>query len=355
MNAEKEAQAADNANDRSPGRLREILIVAGALLIGGVLMFGIYIYWNFERDHPSTQNAYINANYVWLSPQVDGEIAEVFVRDNQFVKSGDKLFQIDPSLYEAQLKAAEANLVLVHQEIEAGKARVAAAEAQVAEQKTAVETGKSLADSTRPLVRDGVEPVLKGIEVENSLVAAQSKLATLRADLTVAQREYGTPEVIQAKIDDAEATLAEARLNLDWTTVVAPADGYVTNLTLRQGDVVSSGDDLFPFIDSRVWWIDANFKETNVDRIKAGQQVKVTLDMYGDKAFSGVVESIGFSSAASFSLLPAQNTTGNWVKVTQRIPVRIKLETIDPDYPFRIGASASVEVNTDPPASATSR
>ncbi|MCY6380243.1 HlyD family secretion protein [Hoeflea prorocentri] len=353
MNAEIKTQSADEAGAQSTSRLREFLIVVGALAIGGVLLFGIYLYWNFERDHPATANAFINANYIWVSPQIDGQVAQVFVEDNQAVKAGDKLFQLDPSLYQAQLKAAEASLVLVHQEIEAGKAKVAAAKAQVAEQQTAVDTAKSLSDSTKPLVRDGVEPVLKGIEIENSLVAARSKLATLQADLTVAEREYGTPEVIQAKIDNAEATLAEARLNLEWTNIVAPADGYVTNLTLRQGDVVSSGDDLFPFIESQKWWVDANFKETNVERIQPGQPVKITIDMYGDKEFTGVVESIGFSSAASFSLLPAQNTTGNWVKVTQRIPVRIALDTIDPAYPYRIGTSVSVEVNTDPPTGAS--
>ncbi|WP_136656805.1 HlyD family secretion protein [Nitratireductor sp. XY-223] len=355
MNAEPDQNAGTAEENKPPSKLREGLIVVAALAVGGLILFGIYLYWNFERDHPGTDNAYLNANFVWISPRVDGEISEVFVTDNQLVKQGDKLFAIDSSLYDAELSAAEAALVLVHQGIEAGKARVDAAKAQVAEQQALVATAEQLTKATKPLVRDGVEPVLKGVEVENSLAEAKSKLDTLMADLTVAEKEYGTPESIEAKIQKAEASLTEAKLNKQWTTIVAPADGYVTNLSLRRGDVVTSGDQLFPFIESAIWWIDANFKETNVDRIRPGQPVTVTLDMYDDKTFDGTVESIGFSSAASFSLLPAQNTTGNWVKVTQRIPVRISLSAMQDEFPYRIGASASVEVNTDDPTPAQSQ
>ncbi|WP_419912988.1 efflux RND transporter periplasmic adaptor subunit [Hoeflea sp.] len=355
MNAEPDQKAEAAGGEQAPSKLREGLIVVAALAVGGLLLFGIYVYWNFERDHPATDNAYVNANFVWISPRVDGEVAEVFVGDNQLVKAGDKLFALDSSLYDAELSAAEAALVLVHQDIEAGKARVDAAKAQVAEQKALVATAEQLSKATKPLVRDGVEPVLKGVEVENSLAEAKSKLDTLMADLTVAEKEYGTPESINAQIQQAEAAVTQAKLNKQWATIVAPADGYVTNLSLRTGDVVSTGDQLFPFIETETWWIDANFKETNVDRIRPGQPVTVTLDMYDDKTFDGVVESIGFSSAASFSLLPAQNTTGNWVKVTQRIPVRISLSESEDGFPYRIGASAAVEVNTDDPPPAQSQ
>ncbi|MEX3009541.1 HlyD family secretion protein [Hoeflea sp. TYP-13] len=342
-------------DEKGPSRLREGLIVVIALLVGGALLFGIYIYWNFERDHPATDNAYLNANYVWISPQVDGQVADVHVINNQRVKKGDKLFALDSRLYDAQLNDAQANLVLVRQQIEAGKAKVDAAKAMVAEQKAAVNTAQEVAKRTKPLVQEDVQTVLQGIQAENNLIEARAKLETLQAELVVAEKEYGTPETINAQIEQAQAAVDEAQLNMDWTTIIAPADGYVTNFSLRRGDVVQSGDDLFPFVESDRWWIDANFKETNVDRIKPGQPVSITIDMYGDKEFSGTVESIGASSSASFSLLPAQNTTGNWVKVTQRIPVRISLEETDPDYPFRLGASSSVEVNTDDPPAAQSQ
>ena len=328
-----------------PSKLREGLIVIAALVLGGAVLFGIYLYWNFERKHPATQNASLQANYVWISPQIDGEVAEIFVTDNQLVKKGDKLFALDSRFYDAQLSAAQANLVLVHQQIEAGAARVNAAEAQVSEQQAAVKTAQQVADRTKPLVKEDVMTVLQGIQADNNLLEAQAKLETLKAMLVVARKQFGTPETTKAQIEQAQAAVNEAQLNSNWTVITAPADGYVTNFALRAGDYVQAGDDLFPFVENETWWVEANFKETSVGRIRPGQSVTVRVDMYGGKTFKGTVDSIGASSSASFSLLPPQNTTGNWVKVTQRIPVRIGLDAVDPEYPFRMGASTTVEID----------
>ncbi len=349
----------DNSHDRveknqdeenNTSKMREIFVVIGALAVGAVLLFGIYAYWNFERDHPATDNAYVQANYVWISPMVSGPLTKVAVTDNSFVKKGDLLFEIDTRSYDADLAAAQAALVLIHQEVTAGKAKVVAAQAAVAQQVVAVNTAKELADRNKPLVRDDVSPVVQGIELENSLAEARSKLEALKAALKVTQAEYGSEASIKAKIELATAKVELAQLNRDWTSVVAPADGYVTDFVLRVGDVVEAQSQLFPFVESGKWWVDANFKETGVHRIRPGQKVDITIDMYGGKKFSGTVESIGSSSAASFALLPPQNTTGNWVKVTQRIPVRIELEAENKDFRYRLGASAQVEVNTDPPS-----
>jgi membrane fusion protein (multidrug efflux system) len=347
MGEESGAQAQADAGEKPPSRVKEGLIVLGALVLGGVLLFGIYIYWNFERDHPATENAYLQANYMWISPQVDGQISEIYVVENQLVEEGDLLFAIDPRSFDAELKAAQANLVLVHQDIEAGKARVTAAKAVVTAQMAAVEAAKQKSDRTKPLVGEDVVTELKGIELEQALAEEQAKLKQVQANVVVAEREYGTPETIKAQIEKAESALAIAQLNRDWTVIRAPAKGYVTSFALRKGDVVQSADALFPFVEINQWWIQANFKETSIDRIKSGQPVTVKIDMYGGREFTGAVESLGSSSAASFSLLPAQNTTGNWVKVTQRVPVRITLQDFNEEYPYRFGASASVEVNTD--------
>ncbi len=343
------AQAQAETAEKKPSRLREALIVLAALMVGGVLLFGIYIYWNFERDHPATNNAYLQANYVWISPRIDGQVSEINVVDNQLVKEGDVLFKLDPSSYQAEVQAAQANLVLVQHEIAAGKARVDAAQSLVTAQNAVVEIAQQKSDRSKPLVATNVVPELTGIELEQTLAEEQAKLASDQANLVVAQQEYGTPETIKAQLEKAQALVDLAKLNLEWTVVRAPADGYVTDFALRVGDVVQSADSLFPFVETDAWWVQANFKETSVDRIKSGQSVTVKIDMYGDREFKGSVESLGSSSAASFSLLPAQNTTGNWVKVTQRMPVRISLEPFNDDFPYRFGASASVEVNTDPP------
>ena len=341
MGEETGAGEAERSSDqKSPSRFREGLIIIVALVIGGALLFGFYFYWNFERRHPGTQNAYIQANYVWISPQIDGEIAEIFVTDNQHVQKGDKLVALDSRLQGAQLEAAKANLVLVQQSIDADAARIEAAKAEAAEQQAALQTAQQVAERTKPLVQQDVVTVLQGIEADNALLEAKAKLKTAQAELVVAQKEYGTQESIQAPLQQAEAEVREAELNVEWTIVKAPANGYIANLTLRVGDVLQAADDLFPFVESDIWWVAANFKETSVKRIRTGQLVTVKIDMYGDKEFRGTVSSIGPSSAASFSLLPPQNTTGNWVKVTQRIPVRIGLDEMEPDHPYRLGASA---------------
>jgi membrane fusion protein (multidrug efflux system) len=154
-------------------------------------------------------------------------------------------------------------------------------------------------------------------------------------------------EVREARIATAQADVALAKLNLEWTRVPAPADGYVTQLSLRIGDVVKPQEQLFPFIESTNWWVEANFKETAVALIEPGMRATVTVDIYGDRKFEGKVESISRGAAASFSLLPPQNTTGNWVKVTQRIPVRVRILEQDPQYPFRLGASAAVSIDIE--------
>lgn len=352
------APAADEAVESTPSPLRQGLIVLGALLLGGVTLFGVYLYWGFERQHPVTNNAYVQANYVWISPRIDGQVSELNVVDNQRVTKGDVLFRLDPSFYQAELQAAQANLTLVQHEIAAGKAKVDAAQSAVTAQQAVVAIAQQRADRSKPLVRSNVIPELTGIELEQSLAEEEAKLASDKSDLVVAQQEYGTPETIQARLEKAQSLVALAKLNMEWTVVRAPSDGYVTNFTLRVGDVVETADSLFPFVETDEWWIQANFKETGVERIRVGQPVTITLDMYGDQEFKGTVESLGSSSAASFSLLPAQNTTGNWVKVTQRMPVRVALEPFNDAFPYRFGASATVEINTDAPtgdATAASR
>jgi len=326
--------------------LRQALIIFGALLFGGVCLYAIHLYWHFERAHPATENAYLQANYVWISPQIDGRVNKVHIVDNQLVEKGALLFTIDPRRYDAALKEAEAELVLVRQDVAAGKARVEAAKSRVAAQRAVVELAQQKANRSKSLVASDTVSELSGIELDQALAQEKAKLAAREADLAVAEQEYGTTESIEAKTQKAEAAVALAKLKRDWTEVRAPARGYVARVRLREGDVVETADSLFPLVEADRWWVQANFKETGIERIQPGQPVSVAIDMYDGRRFAGTVESLGSSSAASFSLLPAQNTTGNWVKVTQRIPVRIGLEELDEAFPYRIGASASVTVDT---------
>ena len=328
-------------------RRKEIIILLVTLVLGGILLVVVYAVWNYDREHPTTDDAVLKANFVWVSPQLDGQVSRISVKPNEYVRAGQTLFQIDPRPYQKRLTRAEKQLILVRQQNVADNAAVKVAAAQITEQQAVIKTAEVYAKRYRDMEKSGAASRLGTITYENSLVTARAKLLELQSDLAKAVAELGADDVQLARIQMAEADVALARLELDWTTVTAPADGTVTDLTLRLGDYVQAGQRLFPFIESADWWVQANFKETSVAKIRAGHPATIRIDIYGDKKFQGVVDSVSAGSAAAFSLLPPQNTTGNWVKVTQRIPVRVRLSRPDPQFPFHYGASATATIDTE--------
>lgn len=329
------------------GAIKQILSLLLALIIGAVLAFGAYLYWQYESEHPSADDAYVMAHYLWVAPRVNGQVTEVFVIENQRVQAGDQLFRLDARPFAAVVGKATSAERLVRQDIEVQKAAVQAAEAKVREQRANVDQAKAEFDRVEQLVKRGDEPKLRGIEVEDQYKAAQATLDDLLAELDLARKTLGPMPVQQARIDEAAEAVQLATLDLDWTLVKAPAAGRVTRVTMRPGDVVKAADQLFVLVEDGDWWVQANFDEDQIASIRPGMSADVRIDSFGKRVFQGTVESIGPASAASFSLLPAQNTTGNWVKVTQRIPVRVRLPPMDPNTPYRLGASASVSVSTD--------
>jgi membrane fusion protein (multidrug efflux system) len=144
----------------------------------------------------------------------------------------------------------------------------------------------------------------------------------------------------------AQAQLATAQVNLLYTQIYAPNEGYVTNFVLRKGQIIQAGSPQFAIVENQDWWINANFKETDLGRIKLGNKVSIKVDIYPDIKFNGIVQGVSRGSGAVFSLLPPENATGNWVKVTQRFPVRVNFINPDPKYPLRMGASCEVTINT---------
>jgi membrane fusion protein (multidrug efflux system) len=329
---------------------RQVTILAAALAFAGILSIGFYLIWKYEDLHPSTNDAYLHAHYVWISPQLNGQVSKLFVDPNQFVKAGEPLFEIDPRQYQQALIKAENQLLLVHHEVEADGARVDSARARLAEEQAELETAQQYAQHFQQMVKSGAAAELDTIHYVNAVIETKGRVAEAKAGLDEALINQGNLDVRAARVASAQADVELAKLNLEWTRVLAPADGYVTQFSLRVGDVVKPQEQLFPFVESGNWWVEANFKETDVALIEPGMRVIVTVDAYADKEFEGRVESLSRGAAASFSLLPPQNTTGNWVKVTQRIPVRIQLMQQDPKYPFRLGASVTASVDIDAPA-----
>jgi membrane fusion protein (multidrug efflux system) len=349
MSDEKSAPSEDKSIKKPISRARQVTILVAALAFAGILSIGIYKVWSYEELHPSTDDAYLHANYVWISPQLNGQISKLFVAPNQYVKAGDPLFEIDPRQYQQALTKAENQLLLVKHDVEADEARVNSARARLAEQQAELKTAEQYAKRFQEMVKSGAAAELDTIHYANALIETKGRVVEAKAALDEALVNQGSLPVREARVSTAEADVALAKLNLEWTRVLAPADGYVTRMSLRVGDVVKPQQQLFPFIESQDWWVEANFKETDVALIEPGMQAQVSIDIYADKKFKGRVESLSRGAAASFSLLPPQNTTGNWVKVTQRIPVRIRMLEQDPQYPFRLGASVTVSVDTKAP------
>ena len=314
------------------------LVVLVAAVIGGAY------YWHQSNLYVKTDNAYVNANTVEIAAQVSGSVTAVHVRDNQIVKAGDPLFDIDARPYELALSKAEAQLQLARQQAAEESAAVSAAAAQVAQRQADLANAQSNWERTSKLVASGFLSQQGGVTARTQADAARAALAAAQANLAQAKSALGEPGNENAAVRAAASAVDQARLDLEHTHVVAPTSGTIANLSLRPGNTVAPGTPLFVLIGNQEFWIDANFKETELTRIRTGQQVTIESDVYPDHPYHGVVESLSGGAGTAFSLLPPQNATGNWVKVTQRVPVRIRVVDPDPNYPLRIGTSATVRV-----------
>jgi len=315
----------------------------GIAIVLALLVFGLR-YWRHSQLYAGTDDAYVNADVVQVAAQVSGPVVQVAVVNQQHVMPGQLLFQIDPRPFEIALAQAQANLDLARQNVGEGAAAVVAARAQLAERQAQLANALSNLRRTRGLTSSGF---LSQQTVESTQMSAQTAQAAVKAaqaNLVQAQNAAGAAGEDNATIRAAEARVAQAKLDLSYARVTAPTSGTVANLTLRPGTSVQPGQPLFSIVSDREYWVDANFKETDLARIHPGQSATVRLDMYPGHPFKAVVESLSGGAGTAFSLLPPENATGNWVKVTQRVPVRVRIVSPDPRYPLRIGTTAAVEV-----------
>ncbi|MHB2267131.1 HlyD family secretion protein [Aliihoeflea sp. PC F10.4] len=325
-------------------RLKVVLLLGAVVL----LAVGFYWWWRHQTLYPSSDDAYLQAHIFTVTPQVSGTISEIDLVNNQHVTAGDILLRIDDQALRLAVDQARAQLTIAQQNADSATQNVAAAQAQVEAAQS------SLTESTTELTRS--EQLLSTGVVTNAVVdqlrAAQqqatAQLSASRATLAAAQAQAGSGAMLTAGVEVAQAALGQAQVELDHATVTAPASGWVANLSLRPNQAVTAGVPLFSVVEDEEWWVDANFKETDLERVRPGQPATISVDMYPGVRLSGEVESIGAGSGATFSLLPPENATGNWVKVTQRFPVRIRLteETADPAMQLRVGASVTVTIDT---------
>jgi membrane fusion protein, multidrug efflux system len=318
---------------------KKVIAIALAL-IAMLAGFAIMHYYGLTR---STENAYINADVVNVAAQVSGRVTAVYVKDNQHVRKGDPLFDIDPEPFAIALTRAQADLALARQSARGDNAEVSVARAQIAQ------TESDLANARASYARDQ-ELVAQHFLSQQALDDAQTKQQSLQAGMEQARAKLAKALAVPQQPEErgdvlkAQAEIQQARLDLEHTHVTAAQDGQISNLTLTAGSLVGAGAPLFALIAENSFHIDANFKETELPGIHPGQDVDIKIDMYPGQLFKGTVESISGGTGTAFSLLPPQNATGNWVKIAQRVPVRIKLAPTDAAHPLRIGATATVSV-----------
>jgi len=328
------------------GVKRMILMIAVPLVL---VAAGGY-YWLTGGRYEDTDNAYVQQPKVSLSADVAGTIIAVNVKENQAVKAGDVLFRIDPVPYQIALDQANAALAGARQSVSQLRVAYTTAETKLAaDQQTLVIQQRNQARND-DLATKGVATAAA---VDQGLLALQQAQSTVDQDQQAVKGALAAlGGNVDVKTDDVPAVMQAlaaqqaAQRNLAKTTVKAPADGIISQVdSLNVGQFIGMGSTIVSLVESGDTWVAANFKETQLERMKAGEPADVTVDTYPGVVFHGSVDSIGAATGSEFSLIPAQNATGNWVKVVQRVPVRIKVPA-NTDTPLRTGMSATVTVDT---------
>lgn len=310
----------------------------------------VYFYWLINlHPYETTDDAFVDARSFTVAPKVGGYVVAVPVTDNQHVRAGDMLFQIDPRDYrvaleqaEAQVQAAQASIRNVDAQIEAQKAQVEAAKAQVETAQAALTFAEEDADRYRKLAERGAGTIQQSQSSTSTLEQRQASLANAKANVVAAQKQIGSLQAQRASAEaqraQAEAQRDQARLNLGYTTVTAAQGGRVVRLTGAVGEYAQAGQSLSMFVPDEIW-VTANYKETQITDMRPGQPVDITIDAYPNRRITGRIASVQPGSGTAFSLLPAQNATGNYVKVTQRIPVKIVVDNWPSDVAIGPGMS----------------
>jgi len=320
--------------------LAAILVLAAAAAGWGVLR------WRRGQLFVSTDDAYVRGHVVLVASRVPGPLSSVAVRENDAVKAGQLLATVDPRDYDAALAKALASVSEAENGLALGEAQLAQARAQL----RAVESQQRLAEVERARLAALFErqsiPRQKLDQVITAAEVASAQVTALRKQVAAAEAGCG---VGRSKVALARASAEQARLQRSYCTLLAPSDGYVGAKQAEPGMVVAPGQPLLAVVplDRGELWVEANFKETQLRDVRPGQKVRLRADIERGRVFTGVVDSLSAGTGSVFSLLPAENATGNWVKVVQRVPVKIRLDPAsDPGHRLRLGLSVSAEIDT---------
>lgn len=328
------------------GNLRKS--VSLAVIIAVAIAGGLWGWarWRHAQVFVATDNAYVKGHVVSVSSRVPGPLLSVAVQENEPVKAGQVLAELDPRDHDAVLSRAEASVAEAENGLALSEAQIAQAEAQL----QAAESQRSLAriekERLTALYNRNSIPKQKLDQAVSAEQVASAQVAAVRKQVAAARAAQG---VGRSKLAAAKAATEQARLARSYCTIVSPTDGFVSRKLAETGMVVGAGQPLLAVVPlgGREIWVEANFKETQLKRLRPGQPATLRSDLDKGRSFKGTVESLSAGTGAAFSLLPSENATGNWVKVVQRVPVRIRLAPdADPEQRLRLGLTVSVEVDT---------
>lgn len=333
--------------ERAPSKRKRnfaILLIILILIAAGCLAW----YLLYARYYETTDDAYVNANLVTLTPQIAGTVTQVAVDEGDYVTKGQPLVLLDPSDTQIALQQAEANLASTVRQVRGLYSTADNYRAQVAAKQVTLQTAQSDYARRQKIFAAGAVSAEDLAHYRDAVATAQSDLAAAKQALTT-NLAMVDDTVIDShpEIKSAVATLRQRFLDNARSTIVAPVSGYVAKRAVQLGMRVDSGTTLMSIVPLDQVWVDANFKESQLNTMRLGQKVVLSADLYGDKVeYQGTIESLGIGTGSAFSLLPAQNASGNWIKIVQRLPVRITLDPHDMEkHPLRVGLSMFVRVD----------
>ncbi len=363
---DKNRQSEENQdNDQQPERKRPgkkpLIILAVVVVI--MLIVGFW-FWFTTRNIETTDDAFTEGDAVTIAPKASGYVVKLLVKDNQRVKKGDLLVEIDPSDSRAQREQANAQLGLAVAQLHQAQAQLALSKVQYPAQRD-----QALADQAKAEAnllnaqadyrrQRGVDPRAtsqRNIDSASAqLRSAQAQLQSAKAQVEVAsqvalqiRQQETNVEARQQQVEQAKAQLSTADLNLSYTQVRAPYDGFVTKRNVQLGTLVQAGSSLFSLVSPEIW-VTANFKESQLQHMNPGDKVEISVDAWPDMKLEGHVDSIQMGSGSRFSTFPSENATGNYVKIVQRVPVKIVIDKgLDPNHPLPLGLSVEPKVTVE--------